>query len=71
MGTEATRPGRMHSESALTCHTGVETGRTKHLVGDHRTCSPNYTPQDGLVGLSGGVNGLTGESNHHLLACHH
>ena len=35
----------------------------------HRTCSPDYTPQDGTVDLSGEDNGLASESCHDLLDC--
>ena len=32
-------------------------------------CSPDYTPQDGPIDLSGEDNGLAGESYHDLLDC--
>ena len=50
--------------SALTGHTGG-TGRTYQLD----RCSPDYTPQDGPIDLSGEDNGLAGESCHDLLDC--
>ena len=74
------RLGRMHGSDAMAVplsflHSQVtpvwKPVGQNILTGDHRTCSPDYTPQDGPVGLSGGVNGLTGESNHDLLACHY
>ncbi|KAG2538037.1 hypothetical protein PVAP13_9NG390946 [Panicum virgatum] len=43
--------------------TPVGTGRTYQLD----RCSPDYTPQDGHVNLSGEDNSLTGESYHDLL----
>ena len=49
---------------------GKPAGRI-NSIGDHRTCSLDYTTQNGHVGLSGGVNGLTGESDHDLLVYHH
>ena len=74
------RPGRMHGSDAMAVplsflHSPVTP--VWRLVGQiistgaNRTCSPDYTPQDRPVGLSGVVNDLTGESDHDLLPCHH